>query len=97
MVATFSDVQGGWAGAGNINADPLFIRNPSTVLNGDGTVNTALSDFGDLRLRSGSPCVDVGSSAAITSPPFPKDPTNTFIVDLEGSRRPRAGGSKQAS
>ena len=24
MVATFSDVQGGWPGAGNLNIDPLF-------------------------------------------------------------------------
>lgn len=25
LVATFSDIQGGWPGAGNLNADPLFI------------------------------------------------------------------------
>jgi len=44
---TYSDVEGGWGGTGNIDADPLF-------------VNAAL---GDLRLRSSaSPCVDAGDN-----------------------------------
>ncbi len=39
-----SDIQGGYAGGGNIDVDPMF-------------VNVA---GGDLRLRRGSPCVDAG-------------------------------------
>jgi hypothetical protein len=43
------DVQGGWSeGAGNINADPLFLQAPP--------VNT------DLRLQGSSPCINVGST-----------------------------------
>ena len=43
VVADHSDVQGGFTGNGNINADPLF-------------VNAAL---GDYTLQAGSPCIDV--------------------------------------
>jgi len=41
---TYSDIQAGWAGVGNINADPLF-------------VNVAIDDY---RLQPGSPCIDAG-------------------------------------
>jgi parallel beta-helix repeat protein len=51
---TYSDVQGGWTGTGNIDADPLF-------------VNAA---GGDLRLSSfASPCVDTGDNNAPNLPP----------------------------
>ncbi len=40
---TFSDIQGGFAGAGNINADPLF----------------ADASAGDFHLKSGSPCLNI--------------------------------------
>jgi len=41
---TYSDIQGGWSGEGNIDADPLFV-NPSA---------------GDFHLQAGSPCIDAG-------------------------------------
>ena len=41
---TYSDIQGGWAGIGNIDADPMF-------------VDVAVDDY---RLQPGSPCIDVG-------------------------------------
>jgi hypothetical protein len=50
---TFSDVQGGFPGMGNIDQDPLF-------------VNPALRDF---HLGLGSPCVDAGMSGDPLSPP----------------------------
>ena len=45
----FSDVQGGFAGTGNIDADPLFVD----------------PDNGDLRLQPGSPCIDAGDNTAV--------------------------------
>ena len=46
---TYSDIQGGWPGIGNIDADPLFVQ-PA----GD-----------DLRLEFGSPCIDAGDNGAV--------------------------------
>jgi len=44
VTVDYSDVQGGWSGTGNINADPKFV----------------LPGQGDYRLRWGSPCIDAG-------------------------------------
>jgi hypothetical protein len=46
---SFSDVQGGWVGEGNIDADPLFVD--------------AKDD--NLRLSFGSPCIDAGDNNAV--------------------------------
>ncbi len=48
-VLTYSDVQGGWPGIGNIDADPLFVD----------------PDSGDFRLMPGSPCNDAGDNTAV--------------------------------
>lgn len=57
------DVQGGYAGAGNINADPLFVRNPKA--------NATPPDHGDLHLRPGSPCLGAGTASG--APPTDLD------------------------
>ena len=44
----YSDIEGGWAGTGNIDADPLF-WNPAG---------------GDFHLQPSSPCIDAGDPAA---------------------------------
>ncbi|GAI49359.1 unnamed protein product, partial [marine sediment metagenome] len=48
-VITYSDVQGGWPGEGNIDADPLF-------------VDAANADY---HLQASSPCIDTGDNTAI--------------------------------
>jgi hypothetical protein len=49
IVVSYSDVQGGCPGAGNIDADPLFV-DPAN---------------GDLRLSPGSPGIDAGLNSAV--------------------------------
>ena len=46
---TYSDMQGGYGGTGNIDDDPLFVD----------------AVGGDLRLAGGSPCIDAGDNAAV--------------------------------
>ncbi|HIJ54387.1 MAG TPA: hypothetical protein HPP66_14740, partial [Planctomycetes bacterium] len=46
---SYSDVQGGWPGIGNINADPLFL-DPA---------------IGEYHLLPGSPCIDAGYNSAV--------------------------------
>ncbi|MHC4383963.1 MAG: right-handed parallel beta-helix repeat-containing protein [Planctomycetota bacterium] len=48
-IVTYSDVQGGWPGTGNIDSDPMFV-DPAN---------------GDFRLSPGSPCIDAGHNWAI--------------------------------
>jgi hypothetical protein len=46
---TYSNVQGGFPGTGNIDADPLFVD----------------PDSGDFRLLPDSPCIDAGDNTAV--------------------------------
>jgi hypothetical protein len=67
---SYSDVQGGWSGTGNINADPLFIG-PNGL---DGIGGTADDN---LRLSAGSPCIDVGDNNSV--------PADTDDLDGDGN------------
>ncbi len=71
VVVTYSNVQGGWEGRGNIDADPLFVD----ALGADGAPGT---EDDDARLQAGSPSIDAGDNAAL--PP-------EIITDLDGLRR----------
>ncbi|MCK4887758.1 MAG: right-handed parallel beta-helix repeat-containing protein [Planctomycetes bacterium] len=58
-IVTYSDVQGGWEGVGNIDIDPLFAD-----ANGpDGIVG---SEDDNLRLSAGSLCINAGDNSAVT-------------------------------
>jgi hypothetical protein len=58
LAVTYSDVKGGFTGTGNVNSDPLFIRNP----------NLAAGDYGNLELSSSSTaCINHGNNAAVPS------------------------------
>jgi parallel beta-helix repeat protein len=57
-IVTFSDVQGGFAGTGNIEADPLF-ADP------DGPDNIPGTEDDDVRLQIGSRCMDAGNNDAV--------------------------------
>lgn len=60
---TYSNVLGGFAGDGNIDAAPLFFRDPSS--GNDGKWGTDDDDYGDLRLMPTSPGIDAGNNAAV--------------------------------
>ena len=70
---TYSDVQGGWPGQGNIDADPFFVE--VGFWNTNGTPKDATDDFwvsGDYHLLVDSPCIDTGdpsSECALESEP----------------------------
>jgi len=53
-LVTYSDIQGGYSGTGNINVDPLFLDPAS----------------GDFHLGPGSPCIDAGTNGAPGLPPY---------------------------
>jgi hypothetical protein len=56
-------VRGGYAGAGNIDGTPAFVRLPDPGL--DGKWGTDDDDLGDLRVEEGSPCIDAGDNARV--------------------------------
>ncbi|MGD8451773.1 MAG: right-handed parallel beta-helix repeat-containing protein [Phycisphaerae bacterium] len=60
LVVTYSCVQGGWEGDGNIDADPLFV-------DADGPDDVFGTEDDDLHLLEGSPCINAGDNAAIPS------------------------------
>jgi hypothetical protein len=57
-IVTFSNVEGGYVGTGNINTDPLFV-DPNGP---DGIIGT---EDDNLRLSPDSPCIDAGDNTAV--------------------------------
>jgi len=62
---SYSDIQGGHPGPGNIDADPLF----------------AEPGNGDYRLSAGSPCIDAGDNSAVPAQITTDLDGNTRFVD----------------
>jgi len=63
-VVTYSNVQGGWPGDRNIDADPCFA-------DADGPDNVIGTEDDNLRLAPGSPCIDIGNNDVDTDPWIP--------------------------
>jgi len=57
--ATYSDIGGGYAGTGNIDAEPNFVD-----------ANNPDPNLVDLRLMPVSPCIDAADSAALLPMPY---------------------------
>ncbi|MCJ7728969.1 MAG: right-handed parallel beta-helix repeat-containing protein, partial [Sedimentisphaerales bacterium] len=70
-IVSYCDVQYGWSGTGNIDADPLFV-------DADGPDNVVGTEDDNLRLKSGSPCIDAGDSNAVPG---------GVVTDLDGLPR----------
>ncbi|MCH8823400.1 MAG: right-handed parallel beta-helix repeat-containing protein [Planctomycetes bacterium] len=85
----YSCVQDGYDGISNIDADPMFVRNPDP--GPDMVWGTEDDDYGDLRLMPGSPCIDAGNNwgIPIDADDFDQDGNKAelFPVDLAGSPR----------
>ena len=65
VTATYSDIEGGWAGTGNINSDPLFI-DPTNY---------------DYHLQWGSPCIDTGDPSSPLDPDGTISDMGAFYYD----------------
>lgn len=68
---TYSDVQGGYGGTGNIDADPRFA-------DADGRDGVAGTLDDNLRLQLTSPAIDAGDNSAV--------PPDAFDLDGDGDR-----------
>jgi hypothetical protein len=81
---TYSDVQGGWTGTGNISTDPQFTRLGTRSIEGEWI-------DGDYRLKASSPAIDAGSSTALPADSLDLDgdgnTSEVLPVDLNGNSR----------
>ncbi|UCD30036.1 MAG: hypothetical protein JSV03_06050, partial [Planctomycetota bacterium] len=64
------------AGEGNIDTDPLFVRDPDD--GGDGWHSGDNDDFGNLHLKTGSPCIDAANTALVSQ--------DVIDLDNDGNR-----------
>jgi hypothetical protein len=81
---TYSNVQGGWPGVGNIDADPCFVEPGYWDANG-------VWVEGDYRLLPDSPCIDAGDNNSlppdITDVDGDGDTNEPLPWDLDGNPR----------
>ena len=72
-IVKYTDVEGGWTGEGNINANPCFVQ--SGYWDADGVWVE-----GDYHLLPDSPCIDAGTNIVLDLPEYDAD-GNPRIVD----------------
>jgi hypothetical protein len=82
---SYSDIQGGWPGDGNIDADPLFVDPDGP----DDDPDTW--EDNDYRLGPGSPCIDAANNDAVPADEFDldgdDDTDEPIPFDLDGNPR----------
>lgn len=81
ITASYSNVQGGWPGVGNLDVDPQFVD----------AVN------GDLRLMPTSPCIEVGDPADVGCGVDRSGRPARIDRDLDGVRRVDMGAHEASS
>lgn len=79
-VVTYCAVQGGYDGTGNIDANPLFGRDPNP--GADNQWGTPDDDYGDLHLTHNSMCIDAGNNAAVPAGINTDMDGNARLVDV---------------
>lgn len=62
---TYCDIQGGWQGEGNVNADPLFVD----------------PENGDFHILEGSPCIDAGDPSSPYDPDGTMSDMGAYFYD----------------
>jgi len=81
---TYSDIQGGRPGEGNIDADPLFV-------DPDGPDDIFGTEDDDVRLLRCSPCIDAADNEAVPADEFDLDDdgntSEPLPFDLDGNPR----------
>ena len=81
---TYSDVQNGWPGLGNIDLDPLFV-------DPNGMDDIPATEDDNLRLLPDSPCIDAADNAAVPDDVFDLDSDGItdepIPLDLDGNPR----------
>jgi len=80
---SYSDVQGGWPGIGNINADPRFVRLGYWVVPPPGHPGGPFWVEGNYHLLPDSPCIDAGTNTP---------PGGLPTTDMDG--KPRVIGGR---
>jgi hypothetical protein len=83
-IVSYSDVEGGWAGATNIAEDPLF-------KDADGADDIIGTEDDDLRLSAYSPCIDAGGNSSVAADAADLDgdgdTAEPIPFDLDGNAR----------
>ena len=73
-MVSYSDVEGGYSGTGNIDDDPLF-------KDADGPDDIPGTEDDNLELATGSPCIDAGDNSSV--------PADTVDLDGDGNTSER--------
>jgi hypothetical protein len=72
MTITYSNIQGGFSGTGNINIDPKFIKPTDAFPN--------LTNAGNYHISPFSECIEKGNNTAVQTPVI-------YLYDLDGNPR----------